>query len=147
MPKNTRPTGFSKVTGSSKKRLYGDRAMLACGYSALEQEGLLAMMERWNFSDMPALFAGAADMDRTVGEILREPAGHGKGSDSPLPRAIILAGLTEKELNTFMAAWKHLGLPTQNWATLTPTSETWPLIDLLTELDMERIALQSQRKA
>ena len=54
---------------------------------------------------------------------------------------MILSGITEKELSTIMAAWKHLGLPRQNWATLTPTSERWPLMDLLTELDLERLAL------
>lgn len=134
-------SGFSKVKNSAKKRLYGPRACLACGYTAAEQDTLLAMMLRWNFADMPALFAGAADMDRPVGDILGMPAGYGQGQDSPLQRAVILSGVTEKELNTFMAAWKHLNLPRQNWATLTPTSETWALIDLLTELDLERVAL------
>jgi hypothetical protein len=139
-------SSFSKIKNRTRKRLYGPRRCLACGYTAAEQDALLAMMLRWNFADMPALFAGAADMDRLVGEILAEPAGHGQGQDSPLPRAVILSGLTEKELNTFMAAWKHLGLPPQNWATLTPTSETWALIDLLTELDLERVALQGQKR-
>jgi hypothetical protein len=136
--------GFSKIRNSAKKRLYGPRGCLVCGYPAAEQDILLAMMTRWNFADVPALFAAAADMDRPVGEILAENAGYGQGQDSPLPRAIILSGVTEKELNTFMAAWKHLGLPRQNWATLTPTSETWPLIDLLTELDLERLALHGK---
>jgi hypothetical protein len=107
----------------------------------VEQDILLEFMKRWNFADMPAVFAGANDIDRTVGAILAEEGGYGQGQDSPLPRAVILSGLTEKELNIFMAAWKHLGLPRQNWATLTPTSETWALIDLLTELDLERVAL------
>jgi len=87
------------------------------------------------------VFATGADMDRTVGEILTSAPGHGRGEESPLPRATVLSGVTEKELSTIMAAWKHLGLPRQNWATLTPTSEGWPLIDLLTELDLERVAL------
>ncbi len=134
--------GFSKVKNSARKRLYGPRACLVCGYAAAEQDILLGMMARWNFADVPALFAGAADMDRPVGAILAEPSGYGLGLDSPLLRAIILSGLTEKELNTFMAAWKHLGLPRQNWATLTPTSEAWTLLDLLTELDLERVALE-----
>ncbi len=138
--------GFSKIKNSAKKRLYGPRACLACGYTAAEQEILLAMMVRWNFADMPALFAGAADMDRPLGEILAGGAGYGQGQDSHLPRAVILSGLTEKELNTFMAAWKHLGLPNQNWATLTPTSEGWTLMDLLAELDLERMALAGRGK-
>jgi len=137
-------SGFSKIGGSAKKRLYGPRAVLICGYTAAEQDVLLGMMERFRFADLPALFAMAADADRAVGEILASPPGHGRGVDSPLPRAIVLSGVTEKELSTFMAAWKHLELPRQNWATLTPISQAWELFDLLTELDMERLALSSK---
>ncbi len=139
-------SGFSKVTGSAKKLLYGQRGALVCGYGAAEQDVLLAMLERWNLSDVPVVFAGMDDAERPVGEVLREPAGHGRGKDSLLPRAMILSGVTEKELNTIMAAWKHLGLPPQNWAALTPTSEGWTVLDLLAELDMERIAMQAMRK-
>jgi len=146
MRKQSKPGGFTKVTGSNHKRLYGDRCVLVCGYTVLDQDALLVMMERFNFNDVNAIFAGAADMDRVVGKILREPNGYGRGQESPLPRAVVLSGVTEKELNTFMAAWKHLGLPAQNWAALTPTSEAWPLVDLLAELDMERIAMQSMTK-
>lgn len=134
-------SGFSQIGSSAKKRLFGPRAMLVCGYTAAEQGLLLDMIERFRLADLPAIFATADDMDRPVGELLGVAAGHGRGQDSPLPRAVVLSGVTEKELTTIMAAWKHLGLPRQNWATLTPTSETWPLMDLLTELDLERLAL------
>lgn len=137
---------FSRVSGSAKKLLYGQRGALVCGYTVLDQDALLVMMERWNFGDVPVVFAGMDDAERPVGEVLKEPAGHGRGRDSLLPRAIVLSGVTEKELNTFMAAWKHLGLPQQNWAALTPTSEAWTVLDLLAELDMERIAMQAMRK-
>lgn len=139
------PSGFSKVGASAKKRLYGPRAVLACGYAAAEQDALLGMMERFRFAGLPALFATADDADRLVGEVLASAPDHGRGQDSPLPRAVILSGVTEKELSTFMAAWKHLGLPRQNWATLTPTSEGWTLMDLLAELDLERLALSQRR--
>lgn len=136
-----RPAGFSKVGGSAKKRLYGPRAVLACGYTAQEQHALLSMVERFHFADLPVIFALGEDMERRVGEVLASTPEHGQGLDSPLPRAVILSGVTEKELHAFMAAWKHLSLPPQNWATLTPTSENWSLLDLLTELDLERLAL------
>jgi hypothetical protein len=134
-------SGFAKIGSNAQKRLYGPRAVLVCGYAAVEQDALLGLIERFNFPDLPALFATAADAGRTVGDVLASSAGHGRGEDSPLPRAVILSGVTEKELNTFMAAWKHLNLPAQNWATLTPTSEGWELMDLLAELDLERLAL------
>lgn len=137
---------FSKVTGSAKKRMYGQRGALVCGYTVLDQDALLVMLERWSLTDVPVVFAGMDDAERPVGEVLKEPAGYGRGRDSLLPRAMILSGVTEKELNTIMAAWKHLGLPPQNWAALTPTSEAWTVLDLLAELDMERIAMQGMRK-
>ena len=74
-------SGFSKIKNSAKKRLYGPRRCLACGYTAAEQEILLAMMLRWNFANMPTLFAGAADMDRPVGAILAEEGGYGQGQE------------------------------------------------------------------
>jgi hypothetical protein len=139
------PSGFSKIGRSAKKRLYGPRVALVCGYMAAEQDLLLAMLERFHLGDIAAVFPNGADMDHTVGELLGCAPGHGRGEDSPLPRAIVLSGITEKELSTIMAAWKHLNLPRQNWATLTPTSEGWPLIDLLTELDLERMALSAPK--
>ncbi|OIO03040.1 MAG: hypothetical protein AUJ49_05200 [Desulfovibrionaceae bacterium CG1_02_65_16] len=137
-------SGFSKVGASAKKRLYGPRAALVCGYAAAEQATLLDMLARFHMADIPVVFATGADMDQTVGQALAATPRHGRGEDSPLPRAMVLAGITEKELSTIMAAWKHLGLPRQNWATLTPTSEGWPLSDLLTELDLERVALTNR---
>ena len=125
--------------------LYGPRRVLVCGYTAADQLALLAMMERFGFADLPAVFAGEGEAEKTLAEILGLPGGHGQGADSALPRAVILAGIKEKELHTFMAAWKHLGLPSQFWACLTPTSETWTLTALLAELDRERQALAAQR--
>ncbi len=127
-----------KATG---KVLYGPRRALVCGYAQADQLALLAMMERFGFQDVPAVFAGSNEAEKTLAEILALPGGHGQGADSDLPRAVILSGIKEKELHTFMAAWKHLGLPPQFWACLTPTSETWTLQALLAELDRERRAL------
>jgi hypothetical protein len=70
------------------------------------------------------------------------PNGTGKGESSVLPRAIIVAGITERQLQTLMAVCRKTGMQQALWATLTPTSETWPLRDLLPELAAERKALQ-----
>lgn len=43
---------FSRVSGSAKKLLYGPRGALVCGYTVLDQDALLVMMERWNFGDV-----------------------------------------------------------------------------------------------
>lgn len=47
---------FSRVSGSAKRLLYGQRGALVCGYTVLDQDALLVMMERWNFGDVPVVF-------------------------------------------------------------------------------------------
>lgn len=131
---------------ATNRVLYGPRRVLVCGYTQTNQLALLAMMARFGFADVPTVFADAGEAGKTLAEILALPAGHGQGADSDLHRAVILAGIKEKELHAFMAAWKHLGLPSQFWACLTPTSETWTLTALLAELELERQALAAQRK-
>lgn len=131
--------GFRAVKETGRP-MHGPRGVLVCGYAPAEQEALLAMMERRGFGDAPAIFVDAGAAGLALAELLALPGGSGRGQASSLPRAVILSGLLEKELHAFMAAWKTLGLPSQLWACLTPTSESWPLRDLLTELERERQA-------
>jgi len=63
-----------------------------------------------------------------------------------LPWAIILSGLTERELHTVLKNYRPLGLPSPLWATLTETSVNWPLKTLLIELMSEREALRKQNQ-
>jgi hypothetical protein len=58
---------------------------------------------------------------------------------SDLAPAIIMSGLTEKELHKTMAACKRRKLPPILWATLTPTSENWTVEALVSELMTERL--------
>jgi hypothetical protein len=125
--------------------LYGPRRVLVCGYTPADQLALLAMMADSGFSDLPAVFADAAEAKMTLAQVLDLPAGHGQGAASALPRAVVLAGIKEKELHAFMAAWRGLGLPRQLWACLTPTSENWTLAALLAELEHERQTLAARR--
>lgn len=68
------------------------------------------------------------------------------GEESRMPRAIIMGGITEKELHQIMGAWRELGLPAQLWAVLTPISEEWTLRQLITELQREKKEMDSRRK-
>ncbi len=70
--------------------------------------------------------------------------GTGAGQDSTLPRAVIMAGITENELHILMAAHREAGLARPLWAALTPTSESWTLKALLDELDQERRAMENK---
>ena len=72
---------------------------------------------------------------------------HGRGEHSGRTRAIVLAGLTERELHAFMAAYKTLGFSRPLWASLTPHSEGWKVRALLAELKEEAAELAARRPA
>ena len=52
----------------------------------------------------------------------------------------------EKELIALMTVCRKTGMKDSLWATLTPTSETWTLRQLLSELAAEREALSKRKK-
>jgi hypothetical protein len=65
---------------------------------------------------------------------------------SQLPRAIIMAGITQKELHQLMSGCRQAEMKQALWATLTPVSENWTLKDLLAELAAEYRAIQERKK-
>ena len=72
------------------------------------------------------------------------PADTGTGTDSTLPRAIIVAGINENELHNLMNTCRASGMQPPQWAVLTPVSETWTLRQLVAELEAERAALEKK---
>ena len=81
-----------------------------------------------------------------ISDLLALEDNTGWGGSSGLPRAIIMGGLTQNELHLLMSASRQAGMKPPLWATLTPTSETWTVQDLLKELAAEHQAMQ-QRKS
>ncbi|MFP4476022.1 MAG: DUF3783 domain-containing protein [Desulfatibacillaceae bacterium] len=136
---------MSKV-GDSDTRMHGERRVVACGYAPVEQEVLCEMVEHAGFADLPVVFCIPADGEVPLADIFAREDRYGMGEESRMPRAVILGGISENELRTFMGAWRELGLPSQLWAVLTPHSETWTLRRLVTELQREHKELQKQRK-
>ncbi len=141
MSKNT----FKKVKKSAKP-LYGERALLVCGFSPEEQKTLAAFLEAENLGDLAVVYATEADSTQTLQDLFSRPDKAGSGAASGLSRAIIVAGITEGELHRLLSAYKNQGLPRPLWATLTPYSDTWPLADLITELQREREAMEGKKK-
>ncbi len=130
--------GFAPV-GSSEEAMYGPSAVLASGFAVGEQPALRAVVERAR-PGVPLVFAGGEHGSRTLAELLALADGTGAGADSPLPRAVVLSGLTERQLQLVMAGYRTTGLPRPLWAALTPTSERWTLAQLLEELAAEAAA-------
>jgi hypothetical protein len=72
--------------------------------------------------------------------------GTGWEVSSELPRAIIMAGITQNELHRLMSACRQSRMKPTLWATLTPTSETWTIQNLLIELAAEHRAMLEKKQ-
>ncbi len=138
--------GTFKKVGKSAKTLYGPRAVLVCGFSANEQKLLMEFLENIQLTDLAVSFAAESDGEKTLKDLMARPDQSGRDADSGLERAVILSGITEKELHQTLSSYQNADLPRPLWATLTPYSESWSLSALLEELKKERIAMEQKRK-
>jgi hypothetical protein len=138
--------GTFKKVGKSKKRMYGPRGILVCGYLPREQSSLLYFLEQNGFKDLPAIFATDDNATKTIKEVLASDDKAGLGKRSEMRRAIIMSGFTQKELYRFMAIYRLSELPSPLWASLTPISETWSISHLLDELAAESEALKKRKE-
>ena len=68
--------------------------------------------------------------------------GSGSGTQSSLPRAIVMAVITEKALIGLMTVCKKTVMKQSLWTTLMPTSENGILKQLFPELAAEHRAMQ-----
>ena len=134
---------FEKVKRSDNP-MYGPRKLIVCGFPAPAQPKFAAVLKMAGLADIAVLWANQAHAPKILSALLHLTAG--AGEDSKLPRAIIVSGLTENELHTLMAVCRKTGMKQALWATLTPTSETWPLGQLLEELQAERKALSKRAR-
>lgn len=134
---------FEKITHSDKP-LYGPEKLILCGFSAAIQPKFEAVLGMAGLQKVPLVWAQESQLKTSLSELTALPSGAGSGESSTLPRAIIVAGITEQQLQTLMDVCRKTGMQQALWATVTPTSETWLLIDLLAELAAERKALRKQ---
>lgn len=137
--------GDFQAVGESDDRMFGPRKIILCGFSVTEQEIFGMMTAAVGMADMPLVFAGEGEAGAALGEIVDLPHGAGLGRASTLERAVILSGLTERELHAVMAGYRGMELPSPLWATLTENSIAWPLSALLRELAAEREAFLRRR--
>jgi len=136
--------GFEKVSPSDE-RMFGPRKLLICGFSFEVQANFVKLLEIVGLSDMPKIWVTEAQADSLISDVLALEDNTGWGESSGLPRAIIMCGLTQKELHLLMSGSRQAGMQPPLWATLTPTSETWAVQDLLKELAAEHEAMQQKK--
>jgi len=135
--------GFEKVSPSDKP-MYGPRKLLICGFSSEVQPDFVRLLEIIGLSEMPKVWVTEQYAQRPISEVLALEDDTGWRVSSELPRAIIMCGLTQNELHLLMSGSRQAGMKPPLWATLTPTSETWSVQDLLKELAAEHQAMRKQ---
>ena len=136
---------FEKVQHSDN-RMYGPPKLLLCGFPAPAQPKFTAVLKMAGLQDVAVVWANEENEKETLAVLLGLPDGTGTGTGSTLPRAIIVSGIAENQLHGLMTICRKTGMQQALWAALTPTSETWPLVQLLVELQAERKALAKRKK-
>ena len=136
--------GFEKVSPSDKP-MYGPRRLLICGFSSEAQPKFVKLLEIIGLSEMPKVWVTDAHAGSLISEVLALEDNTGWKFGSELPRAVIMSGVTQNELHLLMSGSRQAGMKPPLWATLTPTSETWTVQDLLKDLDAEHQAMQKRK--
>ena len=136
---------FEKVSPSDQP-LYGPRKLLLCGFSQSVQPNFSKLLELIGLSEIPKVWVTGDQADIRVGELVKLPDNTGFGISSNLPRAIIMAGITQSEMHGLMTGCRKSKMKETLWATLTPTSETWTIQSLLNELAAEHEMMQERKR-
>ena len=136
---------FQKVT-QSDNLLYGPRKLLLCGFPAGAQSKFIRLLKMIGLSEMPMVWVTEDQADNRLADLVQLEDGSGAGASSELPRAIIMSGISQMELHLLMSGCRKSGMRQPLWATLTPTSETWSIQNLLKELAAEHEAMKKHRQ-
>lgn len=125
--------------------LYGPRGILVCGLDEGAAAQFLTLVRDLGWADLPLFFAGRKDLETPVGALFSEQPDHREALGGV---AVIMGGITGHELQRLMKSWRERALPRALWATLTETSETWPLGTLLKHLaeEQKEMAEATRRK-
>jgi hypothetical protein len=136
---------FQKVT-QSDNLLYGPRKLLLCGFPAGAQSKFIRLLKMIGLSEMPMVWVTEDQADSRLADLVQLGDGTGAGASSELPRAIIMSGISQMELHLLMSGCRKSGMRQPLWATLTPTSETWSIQNLLKELAAEHEAMKNRKQ-
>jgi len=134
---------FTKVLRTDD-HLYGPRKLLICGFSFAERSGILDIVKSTEIEDLPTVWAKSEQDDTILKKLFALPDLSGFNCESELFRAVIMGGITQKELHQLMGTYRNSEMAPALWAVLTPTSENWTLKMLLEELDAERCKMREK---
>ncbi len=132
---------FEKLT-HTEKTIYGPRKMLLCGFPAGAHPKFKTVLKMADLEDVAVVWVNEKQARETVADLMELPPETGFGHSSTLLRAIVVGGIAEKKLHALMNICRRSGMQNALWAVLTAVSESWPLGDLLNELQAEREAIK-----
>ncbi len=134
---------FTKVS-RTEQPLYGPRKLLICGFPSGERSAFLEIMKSAEIENVPVVWVESDQADNIIKDLFALPDQSGFKSESELFRAVIMGGITQKELHQLMGTYRNNGMAPALWAVVTPTSENWTLKMLLEELDAERCRMREK---
>jgi hypothetical protein len=134
---------FTKVS-RTEDRLYGPRKLLISGFAFTERSGFLDIMKLAEIENVPTVWVASEQADDIIKDLFALSDMSGLKSESKLIRAVIMGGITQKELHQLMGTYRKNGMSPVLWAVLTPISETWALKMLLEELESERCKMREK---
>lgn len=120
--------------------IIGNRQLIVCGFKPKDQLLLKKILKKCHIA-VDLVFPRDSQKELTLNEINELPGGSGEGERGTLSRAVIAAGITEKEFHRLLERYKKSSLDRPLWATLTETSREWSLAKLLGELSKERAVM------
>ncbi len=129
-------SSFSKMKKSDTP-LPGNRQLIVTGFKPKEQDLFKKILKKCHVS-VACIYPSDEQGELSLDELNVLSAGTGYGKRTNLNRAIIAAGITEKEFMRILERTKESTLDRPLWATLTDTSREWKLTKLLNELFRER---------
>jgi hypothetical protein len=134
---------FTKVS-RTEDRLYGPRKLLISGFALAERSVFLEIMKLAEIENVPTVWVASEQVDHIIKDLFALSDMSGLKSESKLIRAVIMGGITQKELHQLMGTYRKNGMSPVLWAVLTPISETWALKMLLEELESERCKMREK---
>jgi hypothetical protein len=137
-------SSFEKIERSDRN-LYGPRKLVLCGFPADVQSKFKTLLEMIGIRNLPLVWVTSENADSTIADLLLLENDAGAGTDSDMDRALIVAGIAENELHQLMGGCRDAGMKKALWAAVTPTSETWTVGRLLTELKAEQKAMAGRK--
>ena len=135
---------FKKI-GATDKPMYGPPAILVCGYPAEQHQAVIEFFASQGLTRFSMVFVTQKDEALSLRELLARESLSGQGQTGGSRKAIILSGFTENELRKLLEAFRAGSFKRPLLATLTPTSESWSVHDLLHELAREAEAMKNMR--